>query len=634
MSYCASVNVSWETPSDTSSIAGYKVYYCLSGETYSDQFCNVIHDPLQSTCTLSGLTEGQIYGFVATSFNSKGLESPFSNEVFYSVPVSEENRDSDNDGLNDLDEKEVYLTDPYQADTDEDGIEDGAEVQYWGINGWDQDYDGDGLINLLDSDSDGDGLSDGDELANNTDPGKKDIVPHAIPQSQMSVAFVDSEELQGEDGAADNVIDGDENTIWHTQWYAANPKHPHEIVLDLGKTYDVQQLSYLPRQDGCENGMIADYQVYVSQDGANWGAPVATGDWTDSLSRKDVPLSTKTGRFVKLLATSEVNRNIWSSAAELNISGTEASAEAGDVILQTGMSVSYADSEEVIGENGSANNILDGDESTIWHTQWYGSSPCHPHEVVIDLGMMYDIQGLSYLPRQDGSENGMIADYEIYVSQDGSSWGSPVKTGSWATSKDEKTVSMSGQTGRYVMLVALSEVNGNAWTSVAEINLTGSEASTPGGDTSPPEVLPKSEMSVISSDSQELIKEDGAADNVLDCDQSTIWHTEWYASQPKPPHEIIIDLGSLYDVHGLNYLPRQDGCENGMIAGYAVYVSLDGSNWGSPVKTGTWEANNEEKTVSFSGKTGRYFKLEAKSEVNGNEWSSAAEIDIVGINTF
>ncbi|CAN0458678.1 unnamed protein product, partial [Phaeothamnion confervicola] len=36
--------------------------------------------------------------------------------------------DSDNDGLLDADETDVYQTDPHKADTDADGVDDGQEV--------------------------------------------------------------------------------------------------------------------------------------------------------------------------------------------------------------------------------------------------------------------------------------------------------------------------------------------------------------------------------------------------------------------------------------------------------------------------------------------------------------------------
>jgi hypothetical protein len=77
--------------------------------------------------------------------------------------------DTDSDGILDEDEINIYGTDPDQSDTDNDGMLDGDELQYWG-NKWNLDIDSDGVVNLLDTDSDGDGLADGNEVTNGNDP--------------------------------------------------------------------------------------------------------------------------------------------------------------------------------------------------------------------------------------------------------------------------------------------------------------------------------------------------------------------------------------------------------------------------------------------------------------------------------
>jgi hypothetical protein len=67
----------------------------------------------------------------------------------------------------DDDETDIYGTDPNNADTDGDGISDGDEVAYWG-DSWYADYNGNGLINLLDAD--GDTVTDGEEINQGFDP--------------------------------------------------------------------------------------------------------------------------------------------------------------------------------------------------------------------------------------------------------------------------------------------------------------------------------------------------------------------------------------------------------------------------------------------------------------------------------
>ena len=71
--------------------------------------------------------------------------------------------DTDNDGLYDFNEINIYGTSPVNPDTDGDGLDDGEEVIYWGDD-WDKNPDGDQFINLLDPDSDNDGILDGEEL--------------------------------------------------------------------------------------------------------------------------------------------------------------------------------------------------------------------------------------------------------------------------------------------------------------------------------------------------------------------------------------------------------------------------------------------------------------------------------------
>lgn len=142
-------------------------------------------------------------------------------------------------------------------------------------------------------------------------------------------------------------------------------------------------------------------------------------------------------------------------------------------IPRTGWKLKYVDSQETVGQNGAATNAFDGQNGTMWHTQWKNSTPACPHEIQINLGKSYTINSLSYLPRQDGGINGTIAKYEFYVSSDGVNWGTAVATGTFAKNTLLKKVSFAAKNGQYIRLRALSEVNGKAWTSAAEINVTG-----------------------------------------------------------------------------------------------------------------------------------------------------------------
>ncbi|MFD1616281.1 discoidin domain-containing protein [Gelatiniphilus marinus] len=132
--------------------------------------------------------------------------------------------------------------------------------------------------------------------------------------------------------------------------------------------------------------------------------------------------------------------------------------------------VNYVDSEETTNEYTPAIHAIDGNNATFWGTQWSSGASPLPHEIQIDLKESKNITGFTYLPRQNQA-NGRIADYEIYVSDNPNNWGKPVASGTWPNSKDLQTVTFTEKRGRYYRLVALSEVNGNPWSSAAEINV-------------------------------------------------------------------------------------------------------------------------------------------------------------------
>ncbi len=122
-------------------------------------------------------------------------------------------------------------------------------------------------------------------------------------------------------------------------------------------------------------------------------------------------------------------------------------------------------------------------------------------------------------------------------------------------------------------------------------------------------LIPQTNWSLISADSQETQGEDGKATNAFDGSTSTFWHTQYTGSAPAHPHEIQIDLGATYGLDGFHYVARQDNSTHGMVANYQFYVSTDKTNWGTAVATGTFNADTSAQRVMFTRKTGRYVRL-------------------------
>lgn len=178
--------------------------------------------------------------------------------------------------------------------------------------------------------------------------------PRPVPTAQMRIVAWDSQELTGElrpNGLAWAAIDGDTDTFWHTQWHGEAPKHPHYLVIDLGKVEQINGLLYTPRANGTtpRNGQIADYRMSVAADGQ---IPVPTPEQagsstpgaTDGVANKPVPpevafttvaegtFSTDatapvlvefgavvSARFVRLESLSAAGAKPWAHAAEIGV---------------------------------------------------------------------------------------------------------------------------------------------------------------------------------------------------------------------------------------------------------------------------------------------------------------------------
>ena len=180
--------------------------------------------------------------------------------------TSPTNSDSDADGLLDGEELNTYHTDPTIADSDSDGLSDGDEVDVYGTL-------------PLNPDTDADGLSDGDEVHTYT----------TLPLD--------------EDTDNDGLKDGDEvNT------YGSNPKNTDSDGDTLNDGYEVKTLGTDPTKkdtddDGYDDNVETDTGTFVSSsdtgtdpldsdtddDGALDGVETDTGTWSDISDRGTDP---------------------------------------------------------------------------------------------------------------------------------------------------------------------------------------------------------------------------------------------------------------------------------------------------------------------------------------------------------
>lgn len=119
----------------------------------------------------------------------------------------------------------------------------------------------------------------------------------------------------------------------------------------------------------------------------------------------DKPVS---GRYICLEAIDAIDGNDIAAIAEMYLLD-----EHGERISREPWTVIYADSEDIVNGNRTADKLFDLQESTSWTTV---PGVPFPHAVVIDLGAEHTISALQYLPRMEADVPGAIKNFRFFVS--------------------------------------------------------------------------------------------------------------------------------------------------------------------------------------------------------------------------
>jgi M6 family metalloprotease-like protein len=125
------------------------------------------------------------------------------------------------------------------------------------------------------------------------------------------------------------AFDGNKNTYYHVQWGNVFAR-PHEMIIDLGQEYVINEFYYTANTNTIApwEGRVADYKVYLSSDGIDWGTPVASGTFFYTELAQYVLFANTPGRYLKFSCI-----NSWlgdgsltdmrTSIAEINLRGSK-----------------------------------------------------------------------------------------------------------------------------------------------------------------------------------------------------------------------------------------------------------------------------------------------------------------------
>ncbi|MPQ44683.1 alpha-N-acetylglucosaminidase TIM-barrel domain-containing protein [Clostridium tarantellae] len=135
--------------------------------------------------------------------------------------------------------------------------------------------------------------------------------PLAIPQYEMKATASSFEPID----KPENVLDSNTDTIWHTKYSNGQDQLPQSITLNLGKEYNINKFSYLPRQVGT-NGHITKYILETSINGVDF-TTVKEGILENNSAEKLILFDETKATHVRFTAVEGAGG--FASASELNV---------------------------------------------------------------------------------------------------------------------------------------------------------------------------------------------------------------------------------------------------------------------------------------------------------------------------
>ncbi len=438
------------------------------------------------------------------------------------------------------------------------------------------------LINLLDSDSDNDGVSDANEVAAHTDPADPKSKPSppvepidAVELELLPVASVDASEVL-EPHIPSHTIDGDMATRWSVkgdgQW----------IMYDIGAIAAVGEVA-IAWVHGDQRK--AAFSIEGSLDGNTW-EELFSGDSSGKTNElESYPFDAVSARYVRIVGYGN-SSNGWNNMAEVELYGLL------NHVSLPAVSVRASDAHEL----NIAVNTTDGDLNTRWAAKGDGQW------IMYDVGTVAAVHEVA-IAWAKGDER--KASFSIEVSLDGNTWEGVFNGNSSGDTSKLESYPFDSTTARFVRLVGHGN-SSNMWNNMAEVELYGqlNHVSLP-------------VASVRASDAHEQ----NVAVNTTDGDMNTRWAAKGDGQW------IMYDIGVVATV-GEVAIAWAKGDERK--ASFSIEVSRDGSAW-----KGVFRGDSSGKTTTLESypldaATARFVRIVGHGNAS-NAWNNIVETEIYGM---
>lgn len=189
-----------------------------------------------------------------------------------------------------------------------------------------------------------------------------------------------------------------------------------------GKWYNRNSVGFGHTDGGDNTGARTDYGQGTTDNPADRTFFMQTGGYTSTNKTKTTVALATDYTPVDTINITPLNDRVLTAIANEKERNEKEQLFNDNILKKTGWKAIEYSSEETTGEgsNGRAQQIVDGDDNTYWHPQWYTGTAQLPHYIVVDMQEKKNVGGFEI--KMGDNANRHIKAYDIYGSTDNASW--------------------------------------------------------------------------------------------------------------------------------------------------------------------------------------------------------------------
>lgn len=233
-----------------------------------------------------------------------------------------------------------------------------------------------------------------------------------LDNAYTQIIGVSDEETKSEYCPVDYAFDGDDNTLWHSHYNGGETKYPHSVTFTRTDGATVSGLALYTVASRAKKYHPVCVTVEQSDDNITWETLDKEHHFlfTPRPSvRFDKPA---TKRYVRLTFTASAEGSTLMAVNDIKLYGNDTvgidkeKAELGYV---------GCSDEEIVKEKAYGRYAVDGNTSTLWHSNYNGGNTPYPHSITLSTAPN-DTIGYVSLVQRDKS-NYAVADMTVYTAE-------------------------------------------------------------------------------------------------------------------------------------------------------------------------------------------------------------------------